>query len=45
MIDMQLLSIQQKITSLKKKMTNPELIDEIFQNFWKETIAAIANFD
>jgi hypothetical protein len=45
LIDKELLSLQQKVGNLKKKMTNHDLIDEAFQNFWRETVSSIAYFD
>ncbi len=37
--------MQQKLNKLRKKMTAPELADEAFQNFWKETVASITGFE
>jgi uncharacterized protein Yka (UPF0111/DUF47 family) len=45
LIDKEMLNLQQKIANLKKKMANPDLVDEYFQNFWKETVSSVAQFD
>lgn len=45
LIDKELLTLQQKVANLKKKMVNHDLVDKAFQNFWREVVSSIAQFD
>ena len=41
LIDKELLTLQQLVINLKKKMINPELVDESFRNYWRHMVQTV----
>jgi hypothetical protein len=41
LIDRELLTLQSLVINLKKKMVNPELVDESFHSYWRHMVATV----